>query len=109
MKIKQRDITDCGAASSFPDSTICFYEQKRNKCSWYGRSSRKTGFYCEKRKKKKNSNYNCTQIKPVMKADKIIVLSEGKIIEEGDHEKLIAKRGAYYSFWEKQFPGMKLI
>lgn len=35
-------------------------------------------------------------------ADKIIVLEDGKIIEEGSHDDLIAKRGWYYSQYESQ-------
>jgi len=39
-----------------------------------------------------------------MDADKIIVLEEGKLIEEGSHIDLIAEQGKYYELWEKQFP-----
>lgn len=39
----------------------------------------------------------------VVKADKIIVLEEGKIVEEGSHRALIAKKnGVYRHFWEMQ-------
>ena len=38
------------------------------------------------------------RLSTVMKADKIIVLSEGKIIEKGEHKKLISKRGAIIRF-----------
>jgi len=32
----------------------------------------------------------------IKNADKIIVISDGKIIEAGCHEELIAKKGYYY-------------
>ncbi|GCD11414.1 ABC transporter ATP-binding protein [Clostridium tagluense] len=35
----------------------------------------------------------------VKNADNILVVSDGKIIEQGNHEKLIKKRGKYYSMW----------
>ncbi len=36
----------------------------------------------------------------VKNADNILVVSDGKVVEEGSHEKLIKKRGKYYSMWE---------
>jgi len=44
------------------------------------------------------------RLSTVMRADKIIVLEEGKLIEEGNHDELMKKHGAYYTLWEKQFP-----
>ena len=38
-----------------------------------------------------------------MEADNIIVLKEGKIIEEGTHEQLLEKDGEYKSLWDLQF------
>ncbi len=35
-------------------------------------------------------------------ADKIIVLEEGRIIEEGTHKELIAKNGQYETIFRKQ-------
>jgi ABC-type transport system involved in Fe-S cluster assembly fused permease/ATPase subunit len=37
-------------------------------------------------------------------ADNIIVLDKGAIIEEGNHETLIQKKGKYFEMWEKQKP-----
>jgi ATP-binding cassette subfamily B multidrug efflux pump len=36
-------------------------------------------------------------------ADKIICLDEGRIVEEGTHESLLARRGAYYDMLAVQF------
>lgn len=44
------------------------------------------------------------RLSTVMDADKIIVLEEGKLIEEGSHIELIAEEGKYFELWEKQFP-----
>lgn len=38
------------------------------------------------------------RLSTVMKADKIIVLKDGKIIESGTHDSLLAKRGEYFTF-----------
>ena len=37
-------------------------------------------------------------------ADNIIVLDKGVIIEEGNHDTLIQKKGKYFEMWEKQKP-----
>jgi ABC-type multidrug transport system fused ATPase/permease subunit len=42
------------------------------------------------------------RLSTIRKADKIIVLQEGKIVEEGNHEILIAMNGAYARFVELQ-------
>ncbi|QNQ80316.1 ABC transporter ATP-binding protein [Lactobacillus sp. PV034] len=38
----------------------------------------------------------------VMDADLILVLKDGKIIEEGTHQELLARHGWYESMWQKQ-------
>jgi ATP-binding cassette subfamily B multidrug efflux pump len=35
-------------------------------------------------------------------ADKIIVLKDGKITEEGTHDELAAKKGLYFEMFKKQ-------
>jgi ATP-binding cassette subfamily B protein len=41
----------------------------------------------------------------VRNADRIIVLDEGKIVEEGTHEELVKKKGKYFSAFTKQAEG----
>ena len=43
------------------------------------------------------------RLKSIMDADKIIVLREGKIIEEGTHKSLMEKDGTYKTLWNLQF------
>ncbi len=43
----------------------------------------------------------------VRNADRILVLDEGKIVEEGGHEKLMKKRGLYAELFELQAKGYK--
>ncbi len=43
------------------------------------------------------------RLSTVRKADKILVLEKGKIIEEGIHENLIKKKGLYWKFHSLQF------
>ena len=38
------------------------------------------------------------RLSTIVKADQIFVLEKGSIIEEGDHQSLIAKKGAYYNY-----------
>jgi ATP-binding cassette subfamily B protein len=42
------------------------------------------------------------RLSTVMHADRIYVLEQGKIIEEGDHEKLLSEKGLYYAMWRQQ-------
>ncbi|KIO52830.1 ABC transporter ATP-binding protein [Flavobacterium hibernum] len=42
------------------------------------------------------------RLSTVMHADKIFVLEQGKIIEEGKHEDLIVEKGLYYAMWRQQ-------
>ena len=42
------------------------------------------------------------RLSTIMKADKIIVLYEGGIVEEGRHDDLLANKGMYYQLIQKQ-------
>ncbi|MCB0595564.1 MAG: peptidase domain-containing ABC transporter [Lewinellaceae bacterium] len=44
------------------------------------------------------------RLSTVMNADKIVVLENGHIREQGGHRALLGKRGHYFRLWEKQFP-----
>ncbi len=47
------------------------------------------------------------RLSTVMNADKIIVMHDGKIVEEGHHDELLALGNEYLHMWEQQFPLMK--
>ena len=42
------------------------------------------------------------RLSTVMHADKIFVLEQGKIIEQGKHENLLLEKGLYYAMWRQQ-------
>ena len=42
------------------------------------------------------------RLSTVKNADQIVVLDEGKIIEEGTHAELVKKAGAYYNLIKNQ-------
>lgn len=44
------------------------------------------------------------RLSTVINADKIVVLEQGKLIEEGNHDYLYNKQGKYYNLWQQQFP-----
>ena len=46
------------------------------------------------------------RLSTVLKADRIVVLNKGKVVEVGSHEKLLAKGGMYEKLYEVQLGGM---
>jgi len=44
------------------------------------------------------------RLSTVVNADKIVLLENGKLIEEGNHHELYKKRTRYYEQWQRQFP-----
>jgi ATP-binding cassette subfamily B protein len=43
------------------------------------------------------------RLSTIRNADTIIVMDTGRIVEHGDHEELLARRGMYYSLYNSQF------
>lgn len=44
------------------------------------------------------------RLSTVINADKIIVMQNGQVVEEGAHRELMEKRAAYYTMWKPQTP-----
>jgi ATP-binding cassette subfamily B protein len=42
------------------------------------------------------------RLSTILRMDRIIVLAQGKIIEQGTHQELLAFRGNYYAMWQHQ-------
>ena len=45
------------------------------------------------------------RLSTIQKMDRIIVMDDGKIVEEGTHKELIAQKGVYASLWDHQTGG----
>ena len=43
----------------------------------------------------------------IVNAHKVFVISEGRVVESGNHESLIKAGGKYASMWSKQVSGTK--
>jgi len=42
------------------------------------------------------------RLSTIKHADKIVVLEEGKVTEEGTLQELLEKKGAFFALWEQQ-------
>jgi ABC-type multidrug transport system fused ATPase/permease subunit len=49
------------------------------------------------------------RLSTVEHADRIIVLDDGRIVEEGTHRQLLARRGLYHRLYLTQFAGQRLV
>ena len=43
------------------------------------------------------------RLSTIRNADQVLVLVDGEIVERGKHDELLARRGAYYELYMKQF------
>ena len=43
------------------------------------------------------------RLSTIQEADKILVLKDGQIIEQGNHESLLQAKGFYYDLYQSQF------
>ena len=43
------------------------------------------------------------RLSTIRKADRIFVIDQGQILEEGNHQTLMEKKGAYYHLYQNQF------
>lgn len=46
------------------------------------------------------------RLSTIRDADKIIVIDHGQVVEEGDHDSLLAQKGTYYRLYQSQFAGI---
>ncbi len=49
------------------------------------------------------------RLSTVVSADTIVVLEQGKVIEQGSHKELYAKKGQYYQLWQQQSPNLDMV
>ena len=45
------------------------------------------------------------RLSTIQRMDRIIVLEDGKIVEEGSHKQLLAQKGVYADLWKHQSGG----
>jgi ATP-binding cassette subfamily B multidrug efflux pump len=49
------------------------------------------------------------RLSTIARMDRIVVLDEGRIVEEGTHASLLEANGAYAGFWEHQSGGFLVM
>ncbi len=49
------------------------------------------------------------RLSTIMHADKIFVMEQGRIIESGKHDNLVAEKGLYYAMWRQQIGERKTV
>ncbi len=59
----------------------------------------------EKLMKGRTSFIVAHRLSTIQNADRILVMREGKIIEQGNHQELLEKKGFYYNLYKSQFEG----
>ena len=47
------------------------------------------------------------RLSTIRDADCIIVMKDGTIMESGNHDELLAKKGVYYNLYQNQFAGFE--
>lgn len=48
------------------------------------------------------------RLSTVINADKVVVLENGKVLEEGSHKELYLKKAHYFNLWQQQIPVLEL-
>ena len=59
----------------------------------------RTGF----RKQRRTSFIVAHRLSTIRTADRILVMKDGRVIEQGRHEELLEKKGFYYELYNSQF------
>lgn len=61
------------------------------------------------RKRQKTVIVVAHRMSSVMKADRIIVLGNGVVLEDGTHDALMSNKGPYFQLWKQQHPSMDVM
>lgn len=46
------------------------------------------------------------RLSTIIDADKIVVIDDGRVVEQGNHDELLEKKGCYYNLYQNQFAGI---
>ncbi|KAF5326988.1 hypothetical protein D9619_004737 [Psilocybe cf. subviscida] len=84
------------------DPEILFFDEATSALDAHTESELMKNINASLLDKARTSIFIAHRLRTVVEADLIIVMKEGRVVEEGTHDQLMKQKGLYYSMWQQQ-------